>query len=177
MLSKHFGSQFTGPGAGWSYNAGMHNTTKGQRLRIARLAAGFNQRQLAGQLQVDQALISRVEKGSYDGTVEFWCGVARLLGVSLDYLLIDAPMPPDASVGEPRRMNRMAILADYTLARGLRQLATDQALVEVLAIDEDEWTQLAAVPLPAHITKDGFLQLLITLRTLRQSAGADLEDL
>ena len=71
-------------------------------------------------------------------------------------------------------MNKMAVLADYTLARGLREVAMDHALAEVLAITDDEWTQLAAIRLPPTVTKEGILALLFTLRTVSQPAeGAD----
>ncbi|MCB1804711.1 MAG: helix-turn-helix transcriptional regulator, partial [Candidatus Competibacteraceae bacterium] len=52
---------------------------KGQRLKVARKAAGLSQKQLGERLNVDQAFLSRVEKGLNDGTVTFWCDVARQL--------------------------------------------------------------------------------------------------
>ena len=145
------------------------NNHKGQRLRVARKAAKLSQKQLGAQLQVDQAFLSRVEKGINEGTVNFWCEAAQQLGVSLDYLLLEEPRAQQVS--EPRRLNKLAVLADYSLPDGVRALALDSNLVDVLQINDHEWTQLAAVPLPNNVTKDGYLQLLITLRALRSATG------
>ena len=142
---------------------------KGQRLKVARKAAKLSQKQLGELLHVDQAFLSRVEKGINEGTVSFWCEAARQLGVSLDYLLQEAPKAPQ--VNEPRRLNKLAVLADYSLPDGIRALALDSNLVEVLQVSDQEWTQLAAVPLPHKVTKDGYLQLLITLRTIQATTA------
>jgi transcriptional regulator with XRE-family HTH domain len=142
------------------------NNYKGQRLKVARTAAGLSQKQLGERLNIDQAFVSRVEKGTNEGTVTFWCQAAKLLGVSLDYLLVEAPESDTPRLGEPLRMNKMAILADYTLAQGLRDLALDGNLITALGITDEEWTLLAAVPLPQTVTKAGYLQLLITLRSI-----------
>ncbi|MEZ5584936.1 MAG: helix-turn-helix transcriptional regulator [Candidatus Competibacteraceae bacterium] len=49
------------------------NNHKGQRLKVARTAAGLSQKQLGERLNIDQAFVSRVEKGTNEGTVTFWC--------------------------------------------------------------------------------------------------------
>jgi len=36
-----------------------------------------------------------------------------------------------------------------------------------MKINNDEWRQLAAIPIPHTVTKDGFLQILITLRAVQ----------
>ncbi|MCB1810445.1 MAG: helix-turn-helix transcriptional regulator [Candidatus Competibacteraceae bacterium] len=142
---------------------------KGQRLKVARKAAGLSQKQLGERLNVDQAFLSRVEKGLNDGTVTFWCDVARQLDVSLDTLLMEEPRPQH--LGEPRRMNKLAILADYSAPAGLRALALDGTLVDALQISDAEWTQLAAVPLAPSVSKTGYLQLLISLRSIQPPAS------
>ena len=149
------------------------NNHKGQRLKVARKAAKLSQKQLGFDLGVDQAFLSRVEKGLNEGTVKFWCGAAHSLGVTLDYLLLDEPEAQQ--VQEPRRMNKMAILSDYAAPQGLRALALDTALVDALKISDEEWTQLAALPLGPAIRKDGYLQLLITLRTINPPSGGTSE--
>ena len=140
------------------------NNHKGQRLKVARKAAKLSQKQLGIDLGVDQAFLSRVEKGLNEGTVKFWCDAAHALGVTLDYLLLDEPEAQH--VEEPRRMNKMALLSDYSAPQGLRALALDTALVDALEINDEEWTQLAALPLGQNVSKDGYLQLLVTLRTI-----------
>lgn len=148
---------------------------KGLRLKVARKAAGLSQKQLGEHLHVDQAFVSRVEHGTSEGTVGFWCEAARLLDVSLDYLLVDEPAQSPQRVGEPLRMNKMAVLADYTLAQGLRDLAMDHALIAALGITDDEWTRLSLIPVPPTVTKEGYLQLLITLRAISQIGDTDLD--
>jgi len=45
-------------------------------------------------------------------------------------------------------------------------LAADTAVTESLGITPAEWLQLASVNLPRTVTKEGYLQLLITLRAI-----------
>ena len=71
----------------------------GERVALARKKAKMSQRELAGKMggRYDQTVISRVETGQSglqgDGLGE----VARILGVSVDYLLgmTEDPRPPD----------------------------------------------------------------------------------
>lgn len=153
------------------------NDNKGHRLKVARKAANLSQKQLGERLGFDQALVSRVENGTNEGTVSFWRDAALLLGVSLDYLLLDETDHERVDKGRPQPMNKMAILSDYSLSSGLRALATDAALVEALAISDDEWTQLAAIALPRAVPKEGYLQLLLTLRNVARlgTAGGSAE--
>ena len=146
---------------------------KGQRLKVARKAAKLSQKQLGLDLGVDQAFLSRVEKGFNEGTVKFWCDAAHSLGVTLDYLLLDEPQAQQ--VQEPRRMNKMAILSDYAAPQGLRALALDTPLIDALKINDEEWTQLAALPLGQNVAKDGYLQLLVTLRNINPPSGGTSE--
>ena len=144
---------------------------RGQRLKAARQLADMNQKQLSEKLDVDQAFLSRVENGTNDGTVSLWRDAAAVLGVSLDYLLGLQDSPHQPVVQEASPMNRFSILADYTIAAGLRELAMDEVLIDALAIQEEEWAQLASVSLSTTVSKDGYMQLLITLRSISQTSN------
>lgn len=58
----------------------------GSRLLQQRLAAGLTQKQLASASGVDQADISRIERGDGNPTTETLDALARPLGVTLDFV-------------------------------------------------------------------------------------------
>lgn len=97
--------------------------------------------------------------------VETLRDIAIVLGRSLDELTasgIAAPASEYAVVADPRA----AILSNYEAPPGLRDLAMDNALIEALQIAPEEWARLAAVPLPRDVSKQGYMQLLVTLRAI-----------
>jgi ribosome-binding protein aMBF1 (putative translation factor) len=69
----------------------------GARLLQQRLAGGLTQKELAAASGVDQADISRIERGESNPTTETLDALARPLGVTLD-LVVDARAPE--AVGE-----------------------------------------------------------------------------
>ena len=75
----------------------------GERLKEARLAAGFGQIDVAVALGLEsQSMISMVERGARSLTLEHTVMLAKFLGVSLDYLvgLSDDSRPYSAMVAE-----------------------------------------------------------------------------
>jgi hypothetical protein len=71
---------------------------------------------------------------------------------------------------EPKHPAR-AILADQNAPHGLRTLAGDKALADALNITPEEWKALRSIKLPESVTKDGYVQLLITIRAIGGSTG------
>ena len=65
------------------------------RLRKARKARGWTQSQLAAQLNVSDATISRYEKGVRYPDLETLKRLADLLETSVDYLVAERPTDPD----------------------------------------------------------------------------------
>lgn len=61
------------------------------RLRQVRLSKGMNQKELAEALNLSQAAISGYETGKYDPGMKIWKSIAEYFGVSVDYLIEDAP--------------------------------------------------------------------------------------
>ena len=51
-------------------------------------------------------------------------------------------------------------------AQGLRDLAGDDSLIKAMRITAHELRTLASIDLPATVSKDGYVQLLMTLRSI-----------
>ncbi|MCE0732472.1 helix-turn-helix domain-containing protein [Halomonas sp. G15] len=136
------------------------------RLRAARLQKGLHQKELAEALDMDQGNLSRVEKGNRSLTGEQLRRAAKVLEVSTDYLL---GTEPDGSNWKHEPLGEQARLAtDSSTPPGLRELALDGNLVRVLMITEQEWHALSSILLPGEVDRDGYVQLLFTIRAVCQ---------
>lgn len=62
----------------------------GARLLECRLAAGLSQRQLADASGIDQAEISRIERGQGNPTAQTLMALGAPLGVTLDFTSVQA---------------------------------------------------------------------------------------
>lgn len=146
----------------------------GPRLRAFRNAKGLSQGELSKATGIDQAYISRMENGAVEGSTTQLAALARALSVTVSDILGDKIAEPGPDYRPPQGLDpRAAILSNYEAPPGLRDLATDQALIDALKITADEWARLAAVPLPKDVSKQGYMQLLVTLRAI-VSAGPTL---
>jgi hypothetical protein len=58
------------------------------------------------------------------------------------------------------------ILKDWKAPEGLKALVNDRELANALRVTEDEWKSLGSIKLPADVSKDGYVQLLITVRAI-----------
>ena len=61
--------------------------TVGERLKQARKTSGLTQAELGEKVGMGQGHLSRVENGESQASAENWVGLAKVLGVSSDYLL------------------------------------------------------------------------------------------
>ena len=131
------------------------------RLRAARKAKGLTQRELAKRVGMDQGHISHLENDGKGVSTEKLQALARVLDVSVSHLLGEdlQEAPTEGGMQEQLCGNRNA-------PRGLRDLAQDDALTKTLNITEQEWQALASIALPNDVTKDGYVQLLVTLRAI-----------
>lgn len=127
------------------------------RLRIARQAKGFTQRELAERVGTDQGHVSRLERKHRGVSVEILGAIARELGVTVSYLLGEAAYELSSSND---------ILASLDVPQGLRDLAEDEQLVAALIIEPEEWRTLSSMILPRDITKEGYVQLLSAVRAV-----------
>lgn len=133
-----------------------------QRLRTARKSKGLSQAELAKRVGTDQAHISRMESGETGVSLDIITRIARELGITVSHLVGDdaTTLGPDHPASK--------ILSDESAPEGLRGFAGDGELVKALNVASSEWEILQSVKLPKEISKDGYVQLLITIRTICQ---------
>jgi transcriptional regulator with XRE-family HTH domain len=134
------------------------------RLKSARLASGLTQRELAEKAGVSQSLVAQIERGEREPGRNALRGLAEALGITVSWLLGERVAPPGSDYAPPPELTR--ILADAHAPPGLHALASDYPLVAVLGIIGAEWRALASIELPTPAIKDGYLNLLFTLRAI-----------
>ncbi len=139
---------------------GTIEATLAARLRAARQAAGLTQVELAKRVKSDQALLSRIERGEATGRPEFLRTLARELKVSVSYLL------GEESSEQAVRPTRDAISSDRKMPKGLRDLADDDGLIKAMKVTARELKTLASIDLQGSVSKDGYVQLLIAVRSV-----------
>ncbi len=134
------------------------------RLKAARKAKRYTQRELAGLVGMDQGHISRLENGGKGVSMEHMQALARELGVTVSHLLgedVREDTGAYAATGE-----RAAILSNYDAPQGLRELASNTSLIDTLKITDADWIVLKSIQLPDNVSMDGYMQLLITVRAI-----------
>ncbi len=138
----------------------------GQRIRRLRKARRLTQVQLGERVSLDQGFISRLENGVFECSALQLLAIATALGVNVTEILSDTVREQESNYSAAPADPRSVILASYRSAPGLRELAQDLSLVEALKITPEEWETLEAIKLPKYVTKEGYLQLLVTLRAI-----------
>ncbi len=135
------------------------------RLKNARKAKGYTQRELADRAGMDQGHISRLENGGKGVSMDHLQALAKALSVTVSHLIGDEARE---NTGKNYKAGgtRAAMLSDNAVPDGLRQLASDTALADALKITESEWKALDSIELPGKVSKDGYVQLLITIRAI-----------
>lgn len=129
--------------------------TTPHRIRNARLKKGLTQKELAEQAGVKQNYISYVERGQRRIFGDILTRVAKVLDVSESYL-----------IGDDTGNIQQRVAADVNLQHGLRDLARDKQLIKALKVTGDELHTLASVSLVGPVSKDGYVQLLFTIRAI-----------
>lgn len=125
----------------------------------------MTQRELGQRVGMDQGHLSRLEHGGKGLSTEHLQALARELGVTTSYLLGDDGQEEGASY-TAGQLRFASLLQDYDVPAGLRALASDNALVGALGITEQEMEALSSIRLPGEATKDGYVQLLVTIRAI-----------
>lgn len=135
------------------------------RLRTYRKRAGWSQRRLAEAAGIDQGYLSRVERGTVHPGLNQLGAIADALSVPWADLFLDVDQ--DAAP-LPREMNavREGILSDSEAPPGLRDLASDVSLLEALGVQHQELIRLQGVELPVQASKEGYVQLLLCIRSI-----------
>lgn len=142
----------------------METSILGNRVRMERTRLGISQAELSRIVDCDQSFLSRIERGVSQGTPELLSALARALKVSISYLLGE-DMTESREAYEATSPARK-ILKSTKSPVGLKELATDTRLVDALQIQDWEWEALQSLKLPKEVSKDGYVQLLITIRAI-----------
>jgi len=129
-----------------------------QCIREERKSTGLTQNDLAKRSGLEQSYISRLEKGEKVPGCDTAQKIARALGIPACRLLGEEP--------EQSTNLRADLPPGPEDPRGLRELAEDAALVEVLGVTSGEWRTLRSIQLPAPLAKAGYVQLLHTIRAV-----------
>ncbi len=127
------------------------------KIRSARKARGLTQRELADKVGIDQGFLSRVERGEKGLTTDGLRRVCQALDIPVAEVLGDET--PASGIARK-------IIGDDQAPDGLKELARDTNLSGALQISGAEWETLRSIDLPPHVSKDGYVQLLITIRTI-----------
>ena len=150
------------------------NTT---RLRLARERRGFNQIELSKLLGISRGLAGQWERGLKKPSLSNLKALAKALEVRIGWLLGEGEdegdplaVVQDQAHGYARRRagkysSRDAVLSDYKAPVGLRDLASDAALVQALGITAREWTALGSCEFADGLTKEGYCAAIMILRT------------
>jgi len=134
-----------------------------ERLKKARKASQLTQRELANLTKMDQGHISRLESGGKGVSMEHLQEIARALGVTVSHL-IGEDIQEERGSYKTTRSTPLANEDDMPM--GLRELANDKQLTAALNITKAEWQALKSIQLIDGVSKDGYVQLLITIRAV-----------
>lgn len=87
----------------------------GIRIATLRREAGLSQAQLARKLQISPSAMGMYEQGRREPSLQLLGDMARILGVSTDYLITGIPRPEEASAVEQLLSGRI-LSADRRLS-------------------------------------------------------------
>ncbi len=138
------------------------------RIKAARKARKLTQRELAILTGMDQGHISRLESGGKGVSMEHLHEIAKALGVTVSHL-IGEDVREDRATYKTTGGIRGDLLSSHDTPAGLRQLASDSILADALKITDAEWKALNSIQLTGEVTKDGYAQLLITIRAVSEA--------
>lgn len=134
-----------------------------ERLKKARKARQLTQRELASLTKMDQGHISRLESGGKGVSMEHLQEIARALGVTISHLIGEDIQDERGSYKTTRST---PLVNDDDMPMGLRELTSDKQLTAALNITKAEWQALNSIQLIDEVSKDGYVQLLITIRAV-----------
>lgn len=127
----------------------------GERLREARQRAGLTQTELGNRVGASQSMIGALERNRRQASRELEYALSEVLGLAPDSLIDTAGPIPDSPE---------ALLANPRTSAGLCELAKDRVLAASLDIRPEDWRALRSLVLPAPVSKDGYVALLISIR-------------
>ena len=135
-------------------------STLAKRIKSLRTSKGVTQSELSRLTGIDQAEISRIEKGSRRISTDDLATIAKHLGVSPAHLIGNG----DASRGLSPAIKEFLVKGNPP--GGLIALAEETSLVDALQITDREFQILASVDLSPDVDRNGYVQLLMTIRAI-----------
>jgi hypothetical protein len=94
-----------------------------------------------------------------------WKRLATALNVSVSWLTEGQEVQEESGPGVDE------ILADEQAPPGLRELAQDGAMVELMGITPQEWQALRSLDYPLGLSREAYMSVLHTLRMDRRGAA------
>lgn len=106
----------------------------GARIAVLRRAAGWNQGELAHRLGVSPSAVGMYEQGRREPSAATLVALARLFGVSVDYLLTGAPNPNEQNTALQALENVLADTQTQLAGRKKRPLSRQELAVLFAAL-------------------------------------------
>ena len=136
-------------------------TKTGLRVAKIRKAAGLTQAELGERSGLSQRLISNIECGQREGTIDTLLKIAKALEVTVTYLT------GERAQEERQDSGRFEALGDPVAPDGLKALARSDEWCAVLGITGEEWAVLRSI-VPAYpLPRDAYVAILQVLRLSR----------
>ena len=132
-----------------------------ERLRAARERLGLTQIQLSVAVGLSKGSMSEYERGVKAPTLPTLKRLSALLGVTVDWLLGIAE--PEAEGSKDQRFAESG--ESECLSVGLQDFLADDALIAALEPTAVEVQALKSLRFLGGLTKDGYIALLMVLRT------------
>jgi len=104
----------------------------GARICALRKHAGWNQGELARRLQISTSAVGMYEQGRREPSADMLVDIARVFGVSVDYLLTGAPRQQEEDTVEEMLISRITT-ADRRLDNRLNRPFSRQELAVLFA--------------------------------------------
>ena len=106
----------------------------GARIAVLRRAAGWNQGELAHRLGVSPSAVGMYEQGRREPSAATLVALARLFGVSVDYLLTGAPNPNEQNTALQALENVLEDTQTQLVGRKKRPLSRQELAVLFAAL-------------------------------------------
>ena len=107
----------------------------GPRIAALRKNAGMSQAQLAKKLQISPSAVGMYEQGRREPSVDTLVALARVFGITTDFLLTGSPTSPEeAKTFSQMFANTLSLLDDHTAGRREQSFSRQELAVLMAAM-------------------------------------------
>ncbi len=141
----------------------------GQRLKSARQTVQLSQAVLGKMAGISQPFVAQIERGDRVPSQQVVNALANALNLPVDTLLGNVATGVDQAETVPfceRQHDELVPVPSRFASPGLIALMEDHELLAFLKIRPDEWMTLSSIQTLWPLKKDGYVQLLMTLRAV-----------